>query len=694
LSVATNEKGIRIVSEFFGMLFSRLSKEIPWIDLAHTWDCIHHTIGIILTMVLLRPINGNLGLRDPLQEDVMKINIQDQKYFENTVLSINLLPSTQHNTANTNTRSDTSNSTTINPAVAAMIDAAKREAERDATLLHIVGTPSDIILENLIKLCYKNSASFEKDEFALASWFDEKGNRMHVVESYVRKAQKLHKSGTKQFNYGLIWKDKLRNHIKLLRKIHGFLKELSCQALRQIESSDGEKYDLSSKEKRIQSMNMFYLPFISDTIALLSLIDSRLYEPLDKMGNIGSYIQQFCKEFDQTKRRKLFRATQKIMLKRERENSTRLDKKLIQLNQDRRKMFEILLVGPEQSGKSTIYKQFVHLHGTGFRDQERLKYRSPVYQNIIGSLQNLIRHASDRIAEQKDLNESCQLIMEQKKLVYMTLKLRKAILRVWNSEVIKSTYEKRSEFKVCQLDDSSHYFLSNLGRIITDTLPNQPSHLSPRQRSAVEDDGYVPTLADVLNCRKRTPHLVQGKFSVRTESGSSKDFLVVDSAGQRGSRRKWIPFFDSCDCVLLVLSLVGYNRYLREQPDVLRMHEAINLFTDIFCQSTLENKPFIIFLNKYDLFAMDLLTTPLSRCFPDYVREPDTEPGSKEDVDKAIAFIKRKILRKSINQLARTRSKPIFHITCATDTRQVDRIFVSVLHIVLRENIQAAGLLY
>eukprot|EP00466_Bigelowiella_natans_P011963 jgi/Bigna1/43485/e_gw1.79.22.1 len=380
------------------------------------------------------------------------------------------------------------------------------------------------------------------------------------------------------------------------------------------------------------------------------------------------------------------------MLKRERENSTRLDKKLIQLNQDRRKMFEILLVGPEQSGKSTIYKQFVHLHGTGFRDQERLKYRSPVYQNIIGSLQNLIRHASDRIAEQKDLNESCQLIMEQKKLVYMTLKLRKAILRVWNSEVIKSTYEKRSEFKVCQLDDSSHYFLSNLGRIITDTLPNQPSHLSPRQRSAVEDDGYVPTLADVLNCRKRTPHLVQGKFSVRTESGSSKDFLVVDSAGQRGSRRKWIPFFDSCDCVLLVLSLVGYNRYLREQPDVLRMHEAINLFTDIFCQSTLENKPFIIFLNKYDLFAMDLLTTPLSRCFPDYAREPDTEPGSKEDVDKAIAFIKRKILRKSINQLAR--SKPIFHITCATDTRQVDRIFVSVLHIVLRENIQAAGLLY
>ena len=56
---------------------------------------------------------------------------------------------------------------------------------------------------------------------------------------------------------------------------------------------------------------------------------------------------------------------------------------------------------------------------------------------------------------------------------------------------------------------------------------------------------------------------------------------VVDVAGQRSERKKWIHCFDDVKALIFVVSLAGYNQVLFEDASHNRMHEALNLFQQI-----------------------------------------------------------------------------------------------------------------
>eukprot|EP00468_Gymnochlora_sp_CCMP2014_P012343 CAMPEP_0167752972 /NCGR_PEP_ID=MMETSP0110_2-20121227/7443_1 /TAXON_ID=629695 /ORGANISM="Gymnochlora sp., Strain CCMP2014" /LENGTH=1411 /DNA_ID=CAMNT_0007638663 /DNA_START=46 /DNA_END=4281 /DNA_ORIENTATION=+ len=571
--------------------------------------------------------------------------------------------------------------------------------------------------------------------------------------------------------YGIGWKKNLPMYIDLLTRLQSLIYTLKENA--------NENHLKSTAIKRVMDQVIAHGVFVSDAIVFLRL-SHNLWRLL-KHKKMKSLVRNFCRAPDTHMRRKTFHNSQKEKTKEDLEASKLLEK-VFEEEKKSSSTYEILLLGPGQSGKSTIFKQLVHLHGEGFSENERHKLRPTAYVNIIGALRNLIFHAERaanredesvnftdvevikqvmnamkgedakstvgklkkyvegiqeiekleekyrnvlvRAAKKKeelpkaieyrkkldkmniDIKESMELAkkhidqffkqflipksfenavaeIESQSLsenqIVMNPQLHKAITELWDCKAIQAIYRHRTGFRIQQVDDSCQYFLKQLPRILPDARLTGQYYM----------DNYLPSLDDVLNMRKRTKGVVQGTFAVQTSSGA-QTFKVVDVAGQRGARRRWIPLFNQCDAILFVVSLAGYNRYLVEQSSTFRLTEAINVFNDTISQASLRNTPFIVFLNKIDLFEIELETIPLTKCFPQYQRNEDFAKGSLEDVREAVRFVRNQFMK---NVTDTHKNDFYFHTTCATDTNQVEKIFSSVTDIIINRGLAAAGLI-
>ena len=98
-----------------------------------------------------------------------------------------------------------------------------------------------------------------------------------------------------------------------------------------------------------------------------------------------------------------------------------------------------------------------------------------------------------------------------------------------------------------------------------------------------------------------------------------------------------------------------------------------NLFAD---------SPWILFLNKKDIFAEKIKTTDLSKTFPEY--------KGGQNYDQAVEFIKGLYMTQIKN---RSPNDVYTHVTCALDTEQVKVVFDSVTEFVFKESARRAGVL-
>ena len=88
---------------------------------------------------------------------------------------------------------------------------------------------------------------------------------------------------------------------------------------------------------------------------------------------------------------------------------------------------------------------------------------------------------------------------------------------------------------------------------------------------------------------------------------NSLQFKVLDAGGQRSERKKWIHCFEDITAVLFVLAISEYDQCLFEDERVNRMHESIVLFDSLCNSQWFANTPFILFLNKIDIFEKKIL---------------------------------------------------------------------------------------
>ena len=318
---------------------------------------------------------------------------------------------------------------------------------------------------------------------------------------------------------------------------------------------------------------------------------------------------------------------------------------------------KLLLLGAGESGKSTIFKQMKLIYGEGFDLATRMGMRTVIYSNVIQGTKVLIEAAAKLempLGAVEELGAAFLKDVDDKDKIDDALAA--TIGELWADPNIQDIFDKRAEF---QLFDSYNKFARDIERI--------------------GDEDYEPTVNDVLRSRVRTSGIVEERYVI-----DNGQFVMYDVGGQRNERKKWIHCFENVTAVIFVAAISEYDQVLYEDHTQNRMVEALNLFDEICNLQWFTNTSMILFLNKRDLYEAKIASVDIrdkaTNRFLDYEGGCDGEAGKE--------YFTRKF-----KECNKSDEKKVFHhVTCATDTDNVDVVFHSCTEIILKENLGNAGL--
>ncbi|VDN18279.1 unnamed protein product [Gongylonema pulchrum] len=156
---------------------------------------------------------------------------------------------------------------------------------------------------------------------------------------------------------------------------------------------------------------------------------------------------------------------------------------------------------------------------------------------------------------------------------------------------------------------------------------------------------------------------------------------VFDVGGQRSQRKKWIHCFDDAKAVIFVAALSEYDQVLSEDNTTNRLQESLLLFQQICNNRFFLETNIILFLNKKDVFLEKIAKgRSLKTAFPEY--------NGDDTFDAYAKYIEKKFFM--VNEVP---NKAIYcHLTCATDTQQVQFVLDSVLDTILSSKLKGCGL--
>eukprot|EP01100_Stratorugosa_tubuloviscum_P014005 TRINITY_DN725_c0_g1_i1.p1 TRINITY_DN725_c0_g1~~TRINITY_DN725_c0_g1_i1.p1 ORF type:complete len:353 (+),score=163.43 TRINITY_DN725_c0_g1_i1:156-1214(+) len=335
--------------------------------------------------------------------------------------------------------------------------------------------------------------------------------------------------------------------------------------------------------------------------------------------------------------------------KEARSRSKQIDQMLVKHGKEFKSEIKLLLLGPGESGKSTVFKQMKIIQKNGgFKDDERASFKYIIFGNCITQMKVIVS-AANKLGLEYDNEENKERAARITRLNASgdswSQQVGEDIRELWKDKGIQQAYEQRD--KLYQLNDSASYFFSEVNRFI--------------------DPNYLPNDQDVLRARVRTTGIDEALFEF-----DELMFRMLDVGGQRSERRKWIHCFDSVKGVLFCASLSEYDQTLREDDSQNRMHESLMLFDDICNSPWFHNTSFILFLNKTDLFREKIQKIPLSVCFPEY--------KAGKDFESASAYIRSQFISKN-----QSPHQIYAHLTCAVNTENIEFVFKCVRETLLKE---------
>ncbi|XP_056445532.1 LOW QUALITY PROTEIN: guanine nucleotide-binding protein G(t) subunit alpha-2 [Gadus chalcogrammus] len=341
--------------------------------------------------------------------------------------------------------------------------------------------------------------------------------------------------------------------------------------------------------------------------------------------------------------------------------SKELEKQLQEDADKDSKTVKLLLLGAGESGKSTIVKQMKILHQGGYSREEQMEFRSIIFGNILQSALAIIRGMEmlaidfGATSGQEDA-QKLQNLSDSIEEGTMPAELADVIKKLWKDTGVQASYDRAAEY---QLNDSAGYYLSDMDRICkADYLPNEQ---------------------DVLRSRVKTTGIIEEQFGCK-----ELHFRMFDKGGRKKGKWPSIGFhFEGVTCIIFCGALSAYDMVLVEDDEVNRMHESLHLFNSICNHRFFATTSIVLFLNKKDLFVEKIKKVHLSICFPC----PDYDgPNTYDD---ACAYIKTQFedlnMKKGVKEI-------YSHMTCATDTENVQIVFNAVTDIIIKENLKSCGL--
>jgi len=129
------------------------------------------------------------------------------------------------------------------------------------------------------------------------------------------------------------------------------------------------------------------------------------------------------------------------------------------------------------------------------------------------------------------------------------------------------------------------------------------------------------------------------------------------------------------ECRDYLAALDEYDKTLEEDRRTNRMLESLNLYEQLSGLKWFTDTPFLLFLNKCDLFEKKLKTKPLHQYFADI---SETDGASYE---AGIEYVQKKY------EEAFNGSVMYPYVTCALDTENCKRVFAAIKDNVLVSNL-------
>jgi len=314
---------------------------------------------------------------------------------------------------------------------------------------------------------------------------------------------------------------------------------------------------------------------------------------------------------------------------------------------------KLVLIGPGESGKSTVFKQMKILENEqGIDEKERARFAEIVYANIVSQMRIIVKVCFDEEVEftHEENKANAQKLLAQAEDAPWTQETGMIIKKLWEEEEgVRVIYGERD--RLFQLNDGSGYFFDNIERIM------QP--------------GYVPSQQDFLRVRIRTIGYDEAQYEYKQVL-----FNVLDVGGQRSERRHWKDYLDNATAILFCASLAEYDQKLREDKTVSRMQETLSLFEQVCKSPVSQSIPIILLLNKTDLFKEKLQKKPITVFFKEY-RGPQTYQESAD-------YVKQRFLQMRVNEVE------IFpHFTCAVDTDSIKLVWKDVRELICKRILEA-----
>lgn len=334
-----------------------------------------------------------------------------------------------------------------------------------------------------------------------------------------------------------------------------------------------------------------------------------------------------------------------------------LQKQLEEDNRKEQEKIKLLLLGAGESGKSTIFKQMKVLYGVAWTEAERATMTPVVYNNTITSMKILVEHT-------ESLGFSSQVVCKEDFAAFQNVSdedeinpaVGKMIKNLWLDPGVQECWKVRSTF---QIVESVKAYFDKIDEIAA--------------------DGYIASESDILLSRVRTSGIVEEQYMI-----DGAKFCMFDVGGQRNERKKWIHCFDDVTAVIFVAALSEYDQVLYEDANTNRMTEAVVLFDEICNNVYFKDCSMILFLNKRDLFEDKIKRVPIATVadFHDY-------SGAPCDYQDGCSYFTNLFL---IRNKSDASEKEIYHhITCATDTKNVEVVFNACKDIILKNNMKSSG---
>jgi len=277
--------------------------------------------------------------------------------------------------------------------------------------------------------------------------------------------------------------------------------------------------------------------------------------------------------------------------------STQIDKNIKQ-EKHAPKPKKILLLGTGDAGKSTFIKQMKIHYLDGFTQEEVEKYTQILRDNTIQAIHILIDACSlygIKISEK--FATEAEVVRTSNEL---TKDVAKSIKSLWKCDSIKKCFDEHEhQLQIPSGKNAGHFF---------------------QNATKYAEKDFVPTYEDIVRARVMTTGIQETLIQGKSKHGKppKQKFRLVDIGGQRSERRKWISCFEDSDAVIYLSAINEFDMSLIEEPNVNRLEESLNLFRNITKGKWFENIPWIVFLNKSDLFREKIQRAPLNDYFKDY----------------------------------------------------------------------------